>query len=249
MKRYSPLLLLFTLMLGAHWLQASAALPLGPVATLPSESGNEDLNRAKSNTTAHAPIFEGIKSLPGFNWLSHPLSFTLDRSRTSKPLRTKRKAPTFPMLEGKTVSGELIRIPDVGKAKSTVVGLAFSLKAENDLKTWMQPAYDQFIAKPEGVFAANAYEGLFYFVGMAGGGAAGAMSQTFEKKAKSNIDAALQPHVILYKGNADAWVKGLEIKDKNQVHFIVLGPDGRVLHTTSGAYSESKMEALLEHAE
>ena len=163
--------------------------------------------------------------------MSHPLSFTLDRPQPARqPLKARFKAPTFPLLEGKTVSGEAVKIPDVAKAKTTVVGLAFSLKAENDLKTWLQPAYDQFIAKPDGVFAADAFEGLFYFVGMAGGGAAGAMSQAFEKKAKSNVDAALQPHVILYKGNADAWVKSLEIKDKNQVHIIVIAPDGRVVH-------------------
>ena len=249
MKRYLPFLFLLALLLGAHFIQAATALAARPAAMLITDGGNDDLNRTKASHALHTPMFEGIKSLPSFNWLSHPLSFMLDKGRTARPLKAYRKAPSFPTLEGKTVSGELVHIPDATKAKTTVVGLAFSLKAENDLKTWMQPAYDQFIAKPEGVFSAGAYEGLFYFIGMAGGGVAGAMSQTFEKKAKSNVDAALQPHVILYKGSAEAWVKGLEIKDKNQVHFIVLGPDGRVLHTTSGTYSESKMEALLEHAE
>jgi hypothetical protein len=56
----------------------------------------------------------------------------------------------FPALQGELLDGKTMTLPTT-TGKKTLVGLAYSSKAEDALKSWYQPLYDKFIAK-KGMF-------------------------------------------------------------------------------------------------
>ena len=55
---------------------------------------------------------------------------------------TAQKGP-FPKLEGHTLEGTAITIPIADTKKFTIVGICYKRSAEEDLKTWIQPMYDE----------------------------------------------------------------------------------------------------------
>lgn len=210
---------------------AVAALLIGGTAfaSVHDPSGGDD----PPTCSRSIPALSWFSTHAGANWR---IFFTTDEH--GKP---------FPVLKGRTLSGQEVTIPMPADSRRTVLGLAFSPKAEADLKTWMQPAYDEFLTKPEGVFgAADGFDGNVYFVAMAGqtGGA------ILEKKAQNaKVDAELQPHIMVYKGDTAPWLKALDVKDKSIPYFLVLNEKGEVLYQTSGAYTEEKMEKISALAE
>src|ERR1041384_5925809 len=70
----------------------------------------------------------------------------------------------FPVLKGETLDDKTISIPNDTKGKSTILCLAYSKDAEEDLKTWYEPTYNKFIAKTE--LMSDAYDINLYFVPM-----------------------------------------------------------------------------------
>ena len=48
---------------------------------------------------------------------------------------------TYPTLSGETLDGKAITLPDNAKGKFTIVGMAHSTDAEQDLQIWMDPIY------------------------------------------------------------------------------------------------------------
>jgi len=192
-------------------------------------------------TCRPTPKADLIRGVPALNWFSSHAG-----AGWKIFFMTDEHGKVIPMLKGRTLSGQEITIPMPGDDKRTVLGLAFSPKAEADLKTWMQPAYDEFLTKPEGVFgAADSFDGHIYFIAMAGNVAGGVM----EQKAKNKVDAELQPHIVIYKGDSAPWLKALDVKDKSVPYFLVLNEQGEVLFVTSGAYTEEKMEKISSLAE
>ena len=69
---------------------------------------------------------------------------------------------TFPTLQGETAAGKAVTLPDPKAKGFTVIGLAYSAKAQAALEAWFEPAYTRFVAK-YGLFA-NAYQCEAYFV-------------------------------------------------------------------------------------
>jgi hypothetical protein len=112
----------------------------------------------------------------------------------------------------------------------------------------MQPLYDQFIAKEEGVFSASNFEGNFYMVAMLGG-AASLAGKGLADKAKSKVDAELQPHIVLYNGDSKGFAKAIGATDKSTPYFVLISAKGAVLKVVQGAYTEEKLDALLELAD
>jgi hypothetical protein len=56
---------------------------------------------------------------------------------------------SFPKMECTSLEGKKITLPADHNGKNTVLGMAFSQKAEKELSTWFQPAYSAFIEKPD----------------------------------------------------------------------------------------------------
>ncbi len=151
----------------------------------------------------------------------------------------------FPELEGVTVSNKTVNIPKDTKGKSTLIALAYSKKAEHDLNGWYEPAFQKFIQPKlsKNVFNVMAHDVNIYFIPMFTGVNAAATSIA-RKKAVKNVDARLHDYILFYKGQLKTYKEQLRLVDKQVPYFIVLDSEGNIIHMTSGAYTEEKMDEI-----
>jgi hypothetical protein len=152
----------------------------------------------------------------------------------------------FPDMEAETVEDKKVRLPQDVKGKYTLVGLAYSKKSEDELNSWFSPVFSKFIQKATGgLMAGLTYDVNVYFVPMFTGVNAAATG-TAKKKAIKNVDPQLFPHLLFYKGELKQYKEALDFEKKDVPYFFVLDPNGKIVHATSGAYSEDKMDAVEE---
>ncbi len=144
---------------------------------------------------------------------------------------------------------EFVNIPNDLQGKYSLLGLAYSKKSENALKTWFSPAYNQFIYEPEtpSLFAGN-YDLHVYFVPMFTGAKRPAYQKVMNKVEKT-IDPKLKPYVLFYKGKLGDYKKSLNFDGKEIPYFYVLDPEGTIIHSTTGRYSDSKMQEIVDLVE
>jgi len=147
----------------------------------------------------------------------------------------------FPALEGETLSEEHYSLPEDTKGKYTLLGMAYSKKAEPLLKTWFQPAYNKFIAKT-GMFD-QFYDVNILFIPMFVGVNQTAHKSNMKKmRQKENKD--LFPHILYFKGKLEPYKKSLGMDRKDLPYFYVLDKDGKIIYFTTGRFTEEKMEAI-----
>ena len=149
----------------------------------------------------------------------------------------------FPEMETETVEDEIITLPNDTMDKYTLVGLAYSKKSEDDLNTWFSPVYNKFIRKEEGLFAGFSYDVNVYFVPMFTGAKAAGQG-TAKRKAAKDMDERLLPHILFYKGKLDPYKDALQLEEKDTPYFFVIDKQGNIILTTSGAYSDDKMDEI-----
>lgn len=154
-------------------------------------------------------------------------------------------AQTFPAMECTSLEGKKIVLPADNGGKVTVLGMAFSQKAEKELSTWYQPAYDAFLVKPDpnAIIPMDSYDVNCFFVPVFSGVLQAAAGQA-EKKMKEGLDKSLHTNVLVFKGKADEIKTVLKIDKTDSPWFFVVDATGKVLYTTSGAYTEAKMEEI-----
>lgn len=153
---------------------------------------------------------------------------------------------SFPEMETESLKNTFINIPEDTKGKYTLLGLAFSKRSENDLQSWFQPAYNQFIYKPEtpSLFAGN-YDINCYFIPMFSGAKRPAYKRAMKKVGK-NLDERLHPYVLFYKGTLRHYKDILNFDGKDVPYFYVLDPEGNIVHATKGKYSDRKMQEIVD---
>lgn len=149
-----------------------------------------------------------------------------------------QKGASFPELTGTTLEDKTISIPKQTNGKYTIVGLTYSQKSEDILKKWFQPMYETFIQDSE-------YDVNTYFIPMIGG-IKEAAAGTIEKQMKKKVDPVLHKHILLYRGDVGAYKKALELNEKDKPYFFVIDKQGKIVYTTSGEFSDEKLEAIEE---
>jgi hypothetical protein len=151
----------------------------------------------------------------------------------------------FPSMECTALDGKKVTLPKDNNGKMTVLGMAFSQKAEKELSTWFQPAYSTFIEKPDpnNIIPTDVYDVNCYFVPVFSGVLQAAAGKA-EKKMKEGLDKSLQTNVLVFKGKADEIKSALKITNTDSPWFFVVDASGKVLYSTSGAYTETKMEEI-----
>ena len=152
----------------------------------------------------------------------------------------------FPDMKGESLDDKNVSLPNDTKGKSTIICLAYSDDAEKDLKTWYEPTYYKFIAKTE--LMSDAYDVNLFFVPMFTG-AKSAAAATAKAKMKQEVQADIQPHVLIYRGELDAYKDKLKMDDKSKPYIFVLDKEGKILYVTSGEYTEDKMDAIDDQIE
>jgi hypothetical protein len=149
----------------------------------------------------------------------------------------------FPFLEGELLNSEKIKLPEECKGKYTLIGLAYSQKAEAELRTWYDPSVNKFILK-RGMFDSE-YDVNVFFIPMFHGLNKATYSSSF-KKVKQLTDERLYTHVIFYKGNIKGYKESLSIDDKKRPLFFLLDPNGIIIKRFIGKFKESYFEELTE---
>ncbi len=154
-----------------------------------------------------------------------------------------QEGDVFPELVGETLEQDTIELPEATEGKITILGMAYSQKAEATLKTWYQPMYDKFVLKT-GIFD-QFYDVNMYFIPMYTGGKKAAYDPTMKKLKESNR-TDLFPYILFYKGEMDPYLEALDMENKNLPYFFVLDEKGTILYAAKGLYSEEKMEKIEE---
>lgn len=154
----------------------------------------------------------------------------------------------FPNMQAETVDDKKVLLPQDVKGKYTLLGLAYSKKSEDELNSWFNPVFGKFIQKAEGMMAGMGYDVNVYFVPMFTGVNAAATG-TAKRKALQKTDPQLLPYILFYKGELKTYKEALDFERRDIPYFFVLDPQGKIVHATSGAYTEAKMDAVEEAIE
>ena len=151
---------------------------------------------------------------------------------------------TFPQMEAETVENKKVILPNDVKGKYTLLGLAYSKKAEDELNSWFSPVFEKFVRKDTGsLFEGMGYDVNVFFVPMFTGVNAAATG-TAKKKALQNIDPQILPNILFYKGELKTYKEALDFEKKDTPYFFVLDDTGKIIYATSGKFSTKKMDEV-----
>ncbi len=149
----------------------------------------------------------------------------------------------FPDISGEYLNGQQTTLPDAPRAKYLILGLAYSKKAEDDLRSWYQPMYDSFVLK-RGIMDSM-YDVDLCFVPMFTGMKKAAYETAMNQLRKENR-SDLHPYILFYKGELEPYASILKMNDKAVPFLFVVDLNGRIVYSTSGAFTERKKEQLEE---
>jgi len=156
-------------------------------------------------------------------------------------ITTAQKGKTFPVVTGITLDDKTLALP-VKNGKFSIVAIAFNRGAEDDLKKWLNPLYNNFMKKEKGTSnfdMAELYDVNFIFVPMIAG---------FKRVAedfKKGTDKQFWPYIMdTEKTDVKELQKQLGVEDNKIPYFYVLNKEGKIVEEQSGKFSEDKMEKL-----
>ena len=152
----------------------------------------------------------------------------------------------FPDLTGKTLTNATVTLPKDSKGKMTLIGISYSQKSEDELTSWFQPIYTNFIEETKGnLFPADNYDINIYLIPMLVGINKNG-GEKLRQYLKSQLDPELQKYVLIYEGELKPYKDKLKFGAKDTPYFYLLNEDGKIVYQTSGAYSNDKMEKIFE---
>jgi hypothetical protein len=151
----------------------------------------------------------------------------------------------FPAMTTETAEDKVVELPAAIKGKYTLLGLAYSKKAEDELNTWFNPVYDKFVRKAGGLLEGIGYDMHVYFIPMFTGVNAAATG-TAKKKALKNVDPQLLPNILFYKGDLKPYKEALDFEKRDTPYFFVLDAEGKIVFATSGKFSSQKLDEIEE---
>lgn len=152
----------------------------------------------------------------------------------------------FPEMEAETVEDKKVMLPKDVKGKYTLLGMAYSKKAEDELNSWFSPVFEKFVRKNTGsLFEGMGYDVHVYFVPMFTGVSAAATA-TAKKKALKNVDPQILPNILFYKGELKTYKEALDFEKKDTPYFFVLDAEGKIVYATSGKFSNKKLDEVEE---
>lgn len=147
----------------------------------------------------------------------------------------------FPAIQGETLDGKTISLPKACEGKKTLIGMAYSQKAQDALMSWYEPVFEKFVAKV-GMFDYE-YDVNLYFIPMFIG-LKQALYESTLKELRTQSRKDLYPYVIFYKGDLAPYETHLNMQDKSLPYIFVLDEKGIVIYSTNGIFSENKMEEI-----
>jgi len=153
---------------------------------------------------------------------------------------------TFPEMTVNDLNDDSLTIPNDTKGKYTLVGVAFSEDAQDDLYSWSDPVFQKFMNDDN--LNSMVYDPNVYLVLMFTG-----VNRVAYNKAKERIeqdtDESLKDNVVLYKGKMEDYRKQLKMKDRKVPYFFVLDHEGTIIYETQGRYQYKILEKVGEMIE
>ncbi len=147
----------------------------------------------------------------------------------------------FPEIEVVDLNEEQLVLPKDSEGKFTLIGVAFSEKAQDDLYSWSQPVFSEFM--DENNLSSLVYDPNVYLILMFTGA-----NQVVYEKAKKQItegtDESLKDNVVLYKGKMEDYRDQLDMKDRKKPYFFVLDKEGNIIYTAEGPYSKKVLQEV-----
>jgi hypothetical protein len=147
----------------------------------------------------------------------------------------------FPEMLAETVTNKMVSLPSAAIGKYTLIGMAYSEKAEADLRTWYQPIYSKFIAKSG--LMDQGYDVNIYFIPMFTGGKK-ALKNTAINEFNKSDNKELSQYVLFYSGELEKYKDALSLEEKDKPYFFLLDKNGSVVFTEKGRYSDEKIEEM-----
>lgn len=147
----------------------------------------------------------------------------------------------FPSIEAENLNEKMVKIPEDTKGKFTIVAIAFSEKAQEDLYSWSQPVYSEFL--DENNMASLVYDPHMHLILMFTGA-----NQVVFNKAKKQIvegsDETIKDNLLLYKGKMEDYRDKLDMGNRKIPYFFVLDKEGKIIYTAEGAYSAKVLKEV-----
>jgi hypothetical protein len=147
----------------------------------------------------------------------------------------------FPEIEGVTLDEKAVSLP-FRNSKYSVIGVAFSRKAEDELKRWSNLIYEVFVKKEktkDPFDMAEIYDVNFIFIPLI------SVFRKFSGEFKKRSDEHYWPYIMNpERGGVKQLKSELLVADKDIPYFYVTDPQGVIVARQEGSYSENKMESL-----
>ncbi len=159
----------------------------------------------------------------------------------SSLLTSGQTGNTFPNIDVLDLNDKALNIPEDLTGKYSLIGVAFSEDAQNDLYTWSQPIFSEFM--DDNNLSSLVYDPHVHLILMFTG-----TNQLAYNKAKQQIiggtDESLTDNIVLYKGAMESYRKTLKMKDRKKPYFFVLDKEGKIIYVTSGRYTMKTLKEV-----
>jgi hypothetical protein len=142
---------------------------------------------------------------------------------------------------GTDLNGYKVDFPKDILGKKSLVGFAFSRKSQEDLESWAQPVYDEFIDKES--LASLVYDANVYLI-IVFNAANASFKGKLEKELKENILVEFFGNIILCEDDSKYIRTLMKIDNEDIPILYALNEKGEITHHTVGHYSDRKMEVL-----
>lgn len=147
----------------------------------------------------------------------------------------------FPTLSAANLNEESVNIPEDLKQKYSIVGVAFSEDAQEDLYSWGQPIYNMFL--DEDGLNAMVYDVNVQLILLFTGLNKAAYNKA-EKMIKDGTTEEFRDKILLYKGEMGNLREELSMEDRKTPYIFVLDKNSKIIYTTSGRYTRKKMDEI-----
>ena len=146
-------------------------------------------------------------------------------------LLSAQTGESFPDIDVLDLNDKTLSIPKDMKGKYSLIGVAFSEDAQEDLYTWSQPVFSEFM--DDNNLSSLVYDPHVHLILMFTGANQLAYT-TAKQKIIEGTDESLTDNIVLYKGAMENYRKTLKMKDRKKPYFFVLDKQGKIIFVTSG---------------
>ncbi|MBS3817725.1 MAG: hypothetical protein KGY76_09215 [Candidatus Thermoplasmatota archaeon] len=141
----------------------------------------------------------------------------------------------FPKIEGESLSGKEVTLPDDTEGEVILVAVAFKREAQGMIDSWMN--YFEELCEGKEAYELPVIESSFWKV----------FSGFIDSGMKSGIPEEKHDSVVTHYGDASDFKETLGIEDKRLGYVFLLDENGRVVFKGEGYADEGGKEELLKH--